>query len=129
MIASVVIVIISGSVPFSQPVQDRSDNICARLLKEADGALDGISRSFASLDDEANPVKIFCQQEGVAYGIDRRRIDNDAIVVAEEPLERRWKMPDLERSIVGLGQWRPAGMRSRFSMPVGATSAEGSLTR
>ena len=91
VLVSVVVIVVIGTVAPWKTVQDCPDDICARLLQEPDRALDRGSRSLASPDNEANPIKMFRQQQGVAYGIHWRRIDDHAVVIAQEPLEKGGK--------------------------------------
>ena len=108
MFASVVIIIVVRSVTVSYPVQDCSDDVCAGLLKEADGPLDRSPRSLSSLDDEANPIEVSCQQEGIAYGIDRRRVNNHAIIVAKKPPNKSRKR-SIRENQRRLGAMAPGG--------------------
>ena len=77
-VASVVIVVELRSVTVSYPVQDRSDDVCARLLKEADGRSAQCAESLPASTTRQTPLKYFAS----------KRVSLTALTGAESTITR-----------------------------------------
>ena len=83
VLVSVVVIVVIGTVAPWKTIQDRPDDIRARLLQQPDRALDRGSRSLATPDDEANRIEVPRQEQSVAYSIHWRGINDHAVVIAQ----------------------------------------------
>ena len=83
ILVSVVVIVVIRSVAPWETIQNRPNDIGARLLQQPDRALDRGSLSLANPDDEANRIEVPRQEQSVAYSIYWRGINDYAVVIAQ----------------------------------------------
>jgi len=105
---AVIVVVIACSSACGEAIQHEARYFGLGFAKKVDAALDGFARSFSGPDDKDRFVSMRSHDEGIAYRVDWRAVDNDAVIALEELRE---KLGDVSGAEKFCRVWRTASGR------------------
>lgn len=89
---AVVVVVVSGGAAGGEAIEDEASYRSLGFFQEHDAAQDGFARGFAGPDDEDGFVDMGGDNEGIADGIHRGAVDNDAVESFQKVIEEGGKV-------------------------------------
>lgn len=84
---AVVVVIVAGGAACGEAIEDKAADSGLGFFQEHDAAQDSFARGLAGADYENCFVDMGSDDQGIAYGIHRSAVDDDAVVGEQEFVE------------------------------------------